>query len=85
MVTKPSPRQALDGPRHSPEWYDQRQEPVLLQAGDKLFVASEGGPSTTRLETYPPRLELHEPGGTYILIDHGLREEWRYLFVPDQG
>jgi hypothetical protein len=85
MVTRPSPVPVLDGPRHSPEWYDQRHEPVPLRVGDKLFVPCEGGPSTTRLETYPPRLELHERGGSYILIDEGLREEWRYLFVPDQG
>jgi hypothetical protein len=49
-----------------------------------LFVPCEGGPSTSLLETYPPRLEVTERGGTYVLEDHGARGQWRYRFVPDQ-
>jgi hypothetical protein len=62
--------------------YDQRAEPIVLDVGDRLFVACEGGPCHTRLERYPPRLEIAEPDGTYVLIDVGLRASWRYLFVP---
>jgi hypothetical protein len=68
-------------PRHSPGWYDQSAEPVVLAPGDRLFVACEGGPCTSRLETFPPRLEIAERGGTYVLDDTGPRWLWRYLFV----
>jgi hypothetical protein len=72
----------LDGPRHTPDWYDQTGEPTVLAPGDRLFVACEGGPCASRLETYPPRLEIEEPSGTYVLIDDGPRAGWRYSFVP---
>jgi hypothetical protein len=55
---------------------------VVLQEGDRFFVACEGGPSVSRVETYPPRLELPEEGGLYVLEDDGPREGWRYVFVP---
>jgi hypothetical protein len=35
----------------------------------------------SRLETFPPRLEIEEPHGTYVLRDDGPPEQWRYLFV----
>jgi hypothetical protein len=70
------------GPRHSPDWYDQSDEPTVLAPGDRLFVACEGGPSTSRLERFPPRLEIEEHDGTYVLLDDGPRQDWRYLFVP---
>jgi hypothetical protein len=47
-------------------------------------VPCHGGPSTSRLETYPPRLEVGERGGTYVLDDDGPPERWRYVFVPDR-
>jgi hypothetical protein len=73
------------GPRHSPDWYDQTGEATVLEAGDRLFIACEGGPAASRLEMYPPRLEVEERGGTYVLLDEGPRDAWRYLFVPHDG
>jgi hypothetical protein len=67
--------------RHSARWYDQTAEPVPLQPGDRFFVPCEGGPSTSRLETFPPRLEVEERDGMYVLVDDGPRDEWRYVFV----
>ena len=69
------------GPRHSPEWYDQTGEAIALTAGDRMFVPCEGGPSSSRLEVFPPRLEIDEPDGVYVLVDVGPRSEWRYVFV----
>ena len=70
------------GPRHSPEWYDQTGEDEVLREGDRLFVPCEGGPSASRLEVWPPRLEVPEPDGVYVLLDDGPRADWRYVFVP---
>ena len=70
------------GPRRSADWYDQSGELVVLGIGDRMLIECEGGPSTTRLELFPPRLELEERDGLYVLIDEGRRDEWRYLFVP---
>ena len=38
-----------------------------------MFVACEGGPSVSRLEYFPPRLEVPEKGGVYVLADEVLR------------
>lgn len=75
-------RTAPDGPRHSPDFYDQRKEDVVLAEGERMLVECEGGPSFTRLEVFPPRLEIEERDGTYVLQDSGPRHEWRYVFVP---
>ncbi len=72
-------------PRHSPGFYDQSDELAELRPGDRLFVPCEGGPCLSRLETYPPSLEIAERGGTYVLVDDGPRQEWRYEFVPDEA
>jgi hypothetical protein len=72
----------LPGPRHSAEWYDQSGEPNVLEAGDRMFIHCEGGPSNSRLEAFPPRLEIDEVDGTYALEDMGPRDAWRYVFVP---
>lgn len=69
-------------PRHSPDWYDQSDEPTERIAGDRMFIACEGGPCASRLEYFPPRLEIHEDEGMYVLIDIGTSDEWRYQFVP---
>ncbi len=69
-------------PRHASAWYDQSEEATVLAEGDRLFIACEGGPSQSRLETYPPRLEIDERDGTYVLVDDGPRDQWRYQFVP---
>lgn len=70
------------GPRHSAGWYDQADDPYALREGDRLFVRCEGGPCTSRLETFPPRLEIPDRGGTYVLVDVGPREDWVYTWVP---
>jgi hypothetical protein len=64
------------------DWYDQSAEAVVLADGDRMFVACEGGPSHSRLEHFPPRLEIEERDGTYVLLDEGPRDRWRYVFVP---
>jgi hypothetical protein len=77
-----APSSAAGTERHSSDFYDQRDESVTLRAGDRLLVPCAGGPSISRLETYPPRLEVTERGGTYVLDDDGPRERWRSVFVP---
>jgi hypothetical protein len=72
------------GPRRSANWYDQSKEETVLDPGDRMFIACEGGPAWTRLESFPPRLEVQERGGVYVLMDDGPRDEWRYLFVPNE-
>jgi len=29
----------------------------------------------------PPRLEIDERDGVYVLVDDGPRDQWRYVFV----
>jgi hypothetical protein len=79
-----TPGSAVGTERHSADFYDQRDEFVVLREGDRLLVPCAGGPSTSRLETYLPRLEVAERGGTYVLDDAGPRAGWRYVFVPDR-
>ena len=55
---------------------------MALAEGDRLFVPCRGGPSVSRVEAFPPRLEILEPDGTYVLVDLGPRAEWHYQFVP---
>jgi len=74
----------VDGARHSPGWYDQIDEVTILHPGDRMFVACSGGPSVSRLEVFPPRLEIAEHGGTYVLDDDGPRDRWQYFFIPHQ-
>ena len=69
------------GPRHSPEWYDQTGEATVLAPGDRMLIACDGGPSNIRLEMFPPRLEVEEQDGVYVLVDDGPRDEWRYVFL----
>ena len=75
---------AQPGARLSPDRYDQSAEDHVLEPGDRLFVPCQGGPCRSRVETFPPRLEIDEPGGTYTLIDLGPRADWHYLFVPHE-
>lgn len=72
----------VPGPRHSPQWYDQSGEFLVLRPGDRMFIPCRGGPCRSRLETFPPRLEIPEHSGTYVLIDVGRRHDWHYAFVP---
>ncbi len=55
-----------------------------LRPGDRLFVQCEGGPCRSRLEYFPPPLEIEESSGTYVLMDEGEPHGWLYLFVPDE-
>ena len=52
-----------------------------LEPGDRMLIPCDGGPSRLRLVTFPPPLEIDEPGGTYVLVDDGLPQEWTYQFV----
>jgi hypothetical protein len=72
------------GPRRSADYYDQTGESVVLEPGDRLFLPCVDGPAASRLEIFPPRLEVTERGGLYVLVDDGPRSEWHYLFVPEQ-
>jgi hypothetical protein len=78
------PREPSGAPteaRHSAEWYADAPGVVRLRAGDQLFIRCHGGPCISRLETFPPRLEIHESGGVYVLVDDGPITAWAYEFV----
>ena len=53
----------------------------MFERGDRMLIACDGGPSTTRLVEYPPPLEIAERGGLYVLVDEGEPPDWRYVFV----
>ena len=53
-----------------------------MRAGDRIFVQCDGGHCTSRLETFPPRLEIEEKGGLYVLLDEGPIVNWKYQFLP---
>lgn len=82
MTTRRKSFPYVTGARHSADWYDQRGEAVELREGDRFFVRCEGGPSQGRLEVFPPRLEIAERDGTYVLVDDGPRDQWCYVFTP---
>jgi hypothetical protein len=52
-----------------------------VQDGERMLVPCDGGPSMSRLVRVPPPLEIDEPDGTYVLVDDGPPEQWRYLFI----
>jgi len=56
-----------------------------MQPGERMFIPCQGGPSTSRLERYPPPREVVERDGMYVLEDEGPPEQWRYLFVPREA
>ena len=70
------------GPRRAPDWYDQSDEETVLSAGDRVFIVCEGGPSFSHMEVFPPRTEVAEKDGLYVLIDVGPPSDWKYVFVP---
>jgi hypothetical protein len=55
-----------------------------VEAGDRMLIPCEGGPSISRLVRYPPPLEIAERRGAYVLVDDGPPECWRYDFVPTE-
>jgi hypothetical protein len=75
----------VEGGRHSERWYDQSDEAVVLKDSDRFLVMCDGGPCISRLEVYPPRLEIEEHDGIYVLVDDGPRDEWVYVFVPNSA
>ena len=54
-----------------------------IAPGDRMLIRCEGGPSMCRVEHFPPRLEIEERGGLYVLADDGPAWEWSYHWVPD--
>ena len=52
-----------------------------METGDRMLIPCEGGPSRSRLVRFPPPLEIEERDGTYVLVDEGPSEHWRYDFV----
>jgi hypothetical protein len=55
-----------------------------VEAGDRMLIPCEGGPSICRLVRYPPPLEIDEAPGAYVLVDDGPPEYWRYDFIPTE-
>jgi hypothetical protein len=82
MAFSPTERPGDAEARHSEEWYGDAIRNTPLQRGDRLFVRCEGGPCISRLETFPPRLEIEEQNGLYVLNDDGPVDGWIYLFLP---
>jgi hypothetical protein len=64
--------------RHRFDWYDQSTWPYPSAVDDRLFIRCVGGNAMSRVETFPPRLEITEPGGRYVLIDDGPPHDWTY-------
>ena len=53
-----------------------------VDAGERMLLWCEGGPSVGRAVHFPPPLELEVDGGMYVLVDDGPIERWHYEFVP---
>jgi hypothetical protein len=68
--------------RDAPRQPDRFSDPFAPREGDRILVPCVGGPSSSRLELYPPPLEVVKRQGTYVLVDDGPRKEWHYSFVP---
>jgi hypothetical protein len=63
MATRRSHFPYVDGARHPADWrHDRLAEESMIQPGDRMFARCESGPSISRLETYPPQLEIEERG-----------------------
>jgi len=54
-----------------------------VEAGDRLFLWCDGGPAVGRTAVFPTPFEVDVEGGTYVLVDDGPPEQWRYDFVAD--
>jgi hypothetical protein len=81
VAERRSPKASGDGAGPSPQGYAPTDFD-RYRPGDRIFIPCAGGPSISRLETYPPPLEMEERYGLYVLEDDGPVEQWRYLFVP---
>jgi hypothetical protein len=49
-----------------------------------MLLWCEGGPSIGRAIVYPPPLEIGVEGGTYVLVEDGPVEQWRYQFIASE-
>lgn len=54
-----------------------------MEHGDRMLVWCAGGPAIGRAVRFPPPPELDVDGGTYVLVDDGPPEGWRYDFIAD--
>lgn len=54
----------------------------MVEVGDRMLIPCDGGPSISRLERFPPAFEIPTDDGTYVLVDDGPPEQWRYEYVP---
>jgi hypothetical protein len=52
-----------------------------VQPGERMLLWCDGGPSISRLERFPPPLEVAVDGGVYVLVDDGPEAQWHYEFV----
>lgn len=68
--------------RHSAWRYANSLTEAARHGGDRVFIRCEGGPCLSRLEAFPPRLEIEEKTGLYVLVDDGPPEARSYQFVP---
>ena len=68
-------------PTHSPEWYQPLIDSGQVRMGDQMLIRCVGGPSISRMEAFPPPLEVVERGGLYVLDDDGPVYAWTYHFV----
>ena len=69
--------------RHTPGWYRQSFGADPARPGAPLMLRCDGGPLVSRLETFPPPIEVAVPGGVYVLVDDGPVHRWHYQFVSD--
>jgi hypothetical protein len=53
-----------------------------VEDGERMLIPCRGGPAIARMQRFPPALEIAGEGGTYVLVDDGPPETWRYDFVP---
>jgi hypothetical protein len=58
-------------------------EACVMDAGDRMLLWCEGGPSIGRATVYPSPLEIEVDGGTYVLLDDRPIEQWHYQFVRE--
>ena len=53
-----------------------------MEPGERMLIPCVGGRDYSRLVHFPPPPEIEEATGTYVLVDEGPPELWRYEFVP---
>ncbi len=55
-----------------------------MEAGERMLIWCEGGPSMGRAVTFPPPLEIAVDHGMYVLVDGGDPANWQYHYIADQ-